>query len=277
MPGVVAVLTLDDLAPVLRQRRMMRHFEFRHAARPELAVRARRRRGVLTSASRSPSWSPSDRYIAEDAAALVAVDYDVLPAATDCRVASDAPPVRRELDVEPGHRLQGRLRRRRRGIRQGRACRARGPLAVHRGAAHSIEGRGILAESPTATTHSVGLDAEGARSAATRWPTASISTKAGCASSRPTSAAASAQSSASIPRTSPWSRPRRLLRRSVKWIEDRREHFTNAVQERDQYWSIEIAVDADGKVLRRARQAAPRHRRLRAAGRQHPVQFARPR
>src|SRR5271167_3800959 len=40
-----------------------------------------------------------------------------------------------------------------------------------------------------------------------------------------------------------------LLRRSIKWVEDRREHFTNAAQERDQYWSIEIAVDADGKVL----------------------------
>ena len=39
-----------------------------------------------------------------------------------------------------------------------------------------------------------------------------------------------------------------MLRRSVKWIEDRREHFTNAAQERDQYWSIEIAADADGKV-----------------------------
>ena len=41
----------------------------------------------------------------------------------------------------------------------------------------------------------------------------------------------------------------KLLRRSIKWIEDRREHFTNAVQERDQYWSIDIAVAADGKVL----------------------------
>ena len=39
-----------------------------------------------------------------------------------------------------------------------------------------------------------------------------------------------------------------LLRRSVKWTEDRREHFTNAAQERDQYWSIEIAADADGHV-----------------------------
>ena len=41
----------------------------------------------------------------------------------------------------------------------------------------------------------------------------------------------------------------KLLGRSIKWIEDRREHFTNAVHERDQYGTIEIAVDADAKVL----------------------------
>ena len=41
----------------------------------------------------------------------------------------------------------------------------------------------------------------------------------------------------------------KLLQRSIKWIEDRREHFTNAAQERDQYWSIDIAVSDDAKVL----------------------------
>src|SRR5262249_40301945 len=39
-----------------------------------------------------------------------------------------------------------------------------------------------------------------------------------------------------------------LLRRSIKWIEDRREHFTNAAQERDQYGSIEMAADPDGRA-----------------------------
>jgi len=40
-----------------------------------------------------------------------------------------------------------------------------------------------------------------------------------------------------------------LLKRSLKWIEDRREHFVSTVHERDQYWTIEIAVDEDGHVL----------------------------
>ena len=39
------------------------------------------------------------------------------------------------------------------------------------------------------------------------------------------------------------------LGRPVKWIEDRREHFLCATQERDQYWDVAIAVDGDGKIL----------------------------
>ena len=39
------------------------------------------------------------------------------------------------------------------------------------------------------------------------------------------------------------------LGRPVKWIEDRREHFLSATQERDQYWSVAIAVDAQGTIL----------------------------
>jgi carbon-monoxide dehydrogenase large subunit len=40
-----------------------------------------------------------------------------------------------------------------------------------------------------------------------------------------------------------------LLRQPVKWIEDRREHFVASIQERDQYWELEIAVDPDGVIL----------------------------
>ena len=38
------------------------------------------------------------------------------------------------------------------------------------------------------------------------------------------------------------------LRRPVKWVEDRREHFLSAVQERDQYWDLEAAFEADGTL-----------------------------
>ena len=52
------------------------------------------------SASRSRSCIADSRYIAEDAAALVDVDYDLLPVVADCRkaIAAGAPAVRRELN-----------------------------------------------------------------------------------------------------------------------------------------------------------------------------------
>jgi carbon-monoxide dehydrogenase large subunit len=40
----------------------------------------------------------------------------------------------------------------------------------------------------------------------------------------------------------------KLCGRPVKWIEDRREHFIATVQERDQYWEAEIALDSDGLI-----------------------------
>ena len=35
----------------------------------------------------------------------------------------------------------------------------------------------------------------------------------------------------------------------MKWISDRREDFLCTHQERDQYWDMEIAVDANAKIL----------------------------
>ena len=37
--------------------------------------------------------------------------------------------------------------------------------------------------------------------------------------------------------------------RPVRWFEDRREHFLRRTQERDQYWTIAIAPDGQGKIL----------------------------
>jgi carbon-monoxide dehydrogenase large subunit len=37
--------------------------------------------------------------------------------------------------------------------------------------------------------------------------------------------------------------------RPVKWIEDRQEHFLATTQQRDQFWSLEVACDAQGRML----------------------------
>jgi carbon-monoxide dehydrogenase large subunit len=39
------------------------------------------------------------------------------------------------------------------------------------------------------------------------------------------------------------------LQRPVKWVEDRYEHFLSTTQQRDQSWEVEVAADADGRLL----------------------------
>src|SRR6202040_2063410 len=40
-----------------------------------------------------------------------------------------------------------------------------------------------------------------------------------------------------------------LLRASLKWVEDRFENFLATVLERDQVWNVDVAADADGRLL----------------------------
>jgi carbon-monoxide dehydrogenase large subunit len=245
LPGIDAVLTLDDLAPVLKRRRMVRVSN--SGTRLEQSWPFALADGEVSFVGEPVAIViAADRYLAEDAAALVAVDYDMLPAAADCREAASAPGVRRELgsnqvisykvgfgDIETAFAKAAHI------VRQ--------DLWLHRGAAHSMEGRGILAEisgretnvwASTQKAHDLRyafadyIDLDESR---LRVATPDVGGGFGpklCVYPEDVAVVAAAT----------------LLRRSIKWIEDRREHFTNAAQERDQYWSIEIAADADGRV-----------------------------
>src|ERR1700741_2077262 len=99
LPGVHAVLTLDDLAPVLAKRRMLRHS---NSGTPldRMWCFALADGEVSYVGETVAIVIAESRYIAEDAAALVDVDYDLLPAISDCRkaIAPNAPAVRRELN-----------------------------------------------------------------------------------------------------------------------------------------------------------------------------------
>ncbi len=250
LPGVRAVLTLEDLAPVMRSRRMSRRSQSKAAL--DKAWPFALADGEVSYVGEPVALVLADtRYLAEDAAALVAVDYEVLAAAADCRAAAEvgAATVRRELagnliaSYQVGY-----------GDAAAQFARAahvfREDLWQHRGGGHSIEGRGILAEfrradggiTVWASTQKandlfqtlvalVGLDENRLRVVAP-----DIGGGFGpklCVYSEDVAVVAAAK----------------LLRRSIKWIEDRREHFTNAVQERDQHWSLEIAADPGGKIL----------------------------
>jgi aerobic carbon-monoxide dehydrogenase large subunit len=249
LAGVHAVLTLDDLAPVLSKRRMLRHS---NSGLPLDKVWA----FALADGEVSFVGEPvavviaDNRYVAEDAAALVDVDYDLLAPVTDCRqaVQPGTPTVRRELAsnvIASTKVAYGDID----AAFDGAAHVFHENLWQHRGSAHPIETRGILAEfrsadgsinvwASTQKAHDLfqALTAYlGFEENRLRVATPDVGGGFGpklCVYPEDVAVVATAK----------------LLKRSVKWIEDRREHFTNAVHERDQYWSIAIAVDAEARI-----------------------------
>lgn len=192
-----------------------------------------------------------NRYIAEDAIAHVMVDYDPLDVVADCRTAlePDSPTVHRDTDsnllaefsigygdteqaFSTAHTVCGLV------------------LDQHRGCAHPIEGRGVVAHndpfedrttvwSSTQSPHEIRmtlawllrLDDEQLRVVT------------------PDVGGGFGAKYLTYPEEVAVTLSARLMGKPVKWIEDRREHFLAAIQERDQHWKVELALDADAKIL----------------------------
>ena len=246
-----AVLTLDDLAPVMTKRRMMRHSnsgtpldrmwcfaladgEVSYVGEPVAIVIA------------------DSRYIAEDAAALVDVDYDLLPAVSDCRkaIAADAPAVRRELNSNIVATYRGQFRRsptppspRPRMCSTPTSGSTAAPAIRSKDAASSPNTIAAPRASPS------GPRPRRRTTCSRRSPRCSTSTSPQLRVTTPEVGGGFGPKLCIYSEDIAVVAAAKLLKRSIKWIEDRREHFTNAAQERDQYWSIDIAVNADAKVL----------------------------
>jgi aerobic carbon-monoxide dehydrogenase large subunit len=249
-PNVHAVFTLADLAPLLARERLPLGFRTDELP-PDITPFVLARDEVAFVGEAVAVVIAQNRYVAEDAAALVNVDYETMPAVSDCRaaLAPDSPLAHRanksnlliEFKQAYGD-VTGAFARapRRAGVH----------LKQHRGGAHSIEGRGTVAVydrienrltlwSSTQLAHEmrgslmtlldldenqlrvVAPDVGGGFGAKFLMYPEDVTLAASCL----------------------------LLRRPIRWIEDRREHFLAAVQERDQYWDLEVAFDDDGRLL----------------------------
>ncbi len=250
LPGVHAVWTLDDLAPHLADTRLV-------VAMPSPSYRLELHRPVLARTEVVHVGEPiavviaENRYIAEDAAALVAVEYDVLDVVADCAAALQpgSPTAHRDApsnlvaDMTIGygavddafatapHRVQERL-------------------WIHRGGSHSMECRGLVAvpdpledrltvwnstQMPHAARRLL-CDILGLHERQIRVVTPDVGGGFG-------------PKLIFYPEDVGVSLAARLLQRPVKWIEDRREHFVATTQERDQAWDVEMATDAEGRIL----------------------------
>ena len=250
LPGVHAVLTYADLAPLLTAERLP--LQFRTDQLPaDVAPFVLAKDEVAFVGEAIAIVIARSRAVAEDAAALVDVDYEVLPAISDCRAAllPGAPVAHRgkssnllvELRQAYGDVAAAFARARHR---------ARVSLKQHRGGAHSMEGRGAVAIYDTNEDR------------LTLWSSTQLAHEVRAFLMRllrldenrirvvaPDVGGGFGAKFVLYPEEVVLGAASLKLRRPVKWVEDRREHFCAAVQERDQYWELEVAFDREGKVL----------------------------
>ncbi|WP_341668758.1 xanthine dehydrogenase family protein molybdopterin-binding subunit [Alcaligenes sp. SDU_A2] len=249
LPGVDAVFAAQDLMGELTHWRMPLGFAF--AVLPENTVPFVLARDEVAFVGEAIAVVVAQsRHIAEDAAALVAIDFEILPAVADARqaLAPDAPPVRTELDsnVLQNYTLAyGEIDK----AFEGAEILIEAAFSAHRGCAHPIEGRGVLARldiadqeltvwSSTQMAHELHYTLAlmlGQREDQLRVITPDVGGGFGA-------------KFMIYPEEIVIPAVARLLRRPVKWIEDRRENFLTSIQERDQFWTMSLAADRDGRI-----------------------------
>jgi carbon-monoxide dehydrogenase large subunit len=249
MDGVRAVYAFADIRPHLSADRLV-------VALPSKAFRQQLDRPVLAVDEVVYVGEPiavviaETRHLAEDAVAAIEVEYEPLQAVVDCRaaLAPDAPKVHRNAPHNIVAELEltfGDIEQAFRGAPHA-FCQT---LQQSRGGSHSIECRGCVAVhdpvedgltvwSSTQTPHAaMRLIAEmlGREEKSVRVIAPDVGGGFG-----PKLVFYSEELVVALVSI--------LLKRPVKWIEDRREHFISTTQEGDQIWDLEIAVDGDARV-----------------------------
>jgi carbon-monoxide dehydrogenase large subunit len=250
LPGVAAVLTANDLETLTTTNRLV-------VALPDKTYKQQRDRFILADGETVHVGEAiamviaTDAYIAEDAAGLVEIDYDLLPAAGDCRVAlaTDAPPVH----SDGTHNLAAAFTSAYGDIGGAFAAAAHvveDSFWTHRGVAHSMECRGCLA------TYSA-IDDKITMWSSTQTPLVAARVLADLFGRDESTVRVIAPDVGGgfgpklvfYPEEAAVAAAALKLGQPVRWIEDRHEHFIASTQERDQYWTAALALDADGKIL----------------------------
>jgi carbon-monoxide dehydrogenase large subunit len=250
LPGIHAVLTAADLPqpmgteriPNLMANPAIRTMRTQHALARDEVCFAGQAVAVVIADSRA---------IAEDAAALVVVDYDVLPAVEDCREAVKRGSPRAHADVPDNIAAALKMDYGDVDVAFAKAAHMfEEEFWMHRGGGMSMETRAVAASydaasdfltvwSSTQTPHlgrSILADLLGRNLESIRMIAPDVGGGFG-------PKAPFYPEEAVIPAAA------MKLGRPVRWFEDRREHFLCATQERDQYWTLAIAADAQGKIL----------------------------
>jgi carbon-monoxide dehydrogenase large subunit len=248
--GVVAILTGDDIPAVATTDRLA-------VALPDRTYTQQRDRFILATNETVHVGEAiavvvaADAYVAEDAAGLVEIAFEPLPAVSDCRaaLAPEAPRVHSDAPnnlVAAFTSAYGDVD----AAFAGAAHVFKESYWLHRGGAHPMECRGCIASYDA-------IDDKITLWSSTQTPLVAARILADLLGREESSVRVVAPDVGGgfgpklvfYPEEAAIAIAARKLGRPVKWIEDRREHFIATTQERDQYWDAEIALQTDGRIL----------------------------
>lgn len=250
VPGVHAVLVYADLPEILQQNRLpllVPHPSIRDVRLPYTLVKDE----TCYVGEPIACVIADDRYIAEDAAQLIDIEYEVLPAANDCRDAFEDGAATAHLGMKDNIAAYF-------PVKIGNADDAfrdaphifRESIFQHRGGAFFMECRGAIgAWDADAETYTMHISSQGSHRLKRCMLELFDLGDEDVRVVAPDVGGGFGPKGSYYPEYANVAAAAKLLGRPVKWIEDRRENFMATHQERDQYWDMEIAVDDNAKIL----------------------------
>ena len=191
------------------------------------------------------------RYVAEDAASRVQVDYEPLPVVVDVRDA--AKPGAPRVHADSPDNLVARI-----PWKFGDADQAfstapkifREKYSQHRGGCHSMECRGVVASHDAFSDQLTLWSSTQSPYLVRRFLSEYLERdEARIRVVAPDVGGGFGPKAAHYPEELALALAALRIGRPLKWIEDRREHFLATTQQRDQLWDVEVACSDEGKVL----------------------------
>jgi carbon-monoxide dehydrogenase large subunit len=252
LDGVHAVWTYEDLEPMAPQMAQPLPLLIPHPALTHGRTQYALAKDEVNYVGEAIAFVVAeDRYVAEDALALIRVDYEFLPPVVGIEAArSAAHLVHPDVPGNVGARLE-------QSVGDAPAAIAAAPhrleldLTVERSASMPMEGRGVVARwDPDQSRLQVWSSTQ--TSTGVR---AAVAAKLGLDLGQVDVITPDVGGGFGVKINHPWPEEllvplaARSLGRPVKFVEDRREHFISAAHERGQVHHVEVGFDDDGRLL----------------------------
>jgi len=250
VPGVHAVLVYDDLPDVVKAQTLP-------LLVPHPSIKVTQLPYTLVKDEACYVGEPiacviaENRYIAEDAAQLIEIEYEPLPVASDCLKALEDASSLAHSDMT--NNIAAYFE-----VKSGDTEKAfatpkhvfKEKLFQHRGGPFFMECRGAVAQyEKSGDTYTLHVSSQGSHRIKRCMLELFDIGDSQLRVIAPDVGGGFGPKGSFYPEYANVSIASKMLGRPVKWIEDRRENFLTTHQERDQYWDVEIAVDENAKIL----------------------------